>query len=121
MGDNCDLSINDLTTKKITLQAITRPSRSADLANLSLKLCKYRPEGITLSPTALAKTPRQNKPITEFFYPRFQETKRLCPVEATYSYVEKTSSKRTSNQSTLFIALITPHNAVTPPTISRWI
>jgi len=42
-------------------------------------------------------------------------------VEATYSYVEKTSSKRTSNQSALFIELIKQHNGVTPPTIARWI
>ena len=55
MGSNDDLSINDLTLKTAMLLALTRPSRSADLANL-----------ITFRPTKLAKQFRQSKAMADF-------------------------------------------------------
>ena len=82
MGENVTLSINDLTLKTVALLALTRPSRSADLAKLSRVHCKYSPEGVTFAPIALAKQSRQGKPLTDFFFARFPENKNLCPVEA---------------------------------------
>ncbi len=122
MGENVTLSINDLTLKTVALLALTRPSRSVDLAKLSRVHCKYSPEGVTFAPIAVAKQSRQGKPLTDFFFARFPENKNLCPVEAVQAYTDKTKNRCAGEtQQMLFLALIKPHNAVTPSTIARWI
>ena len=55
LGSNDKLPATELTLKTVMLLALTRPSRSVDLANLSLDYRKYSPEGVTFMPTKLAK------------------------------------------------------------------
>lgn len=122
LGNNASLSLNDLTHKTVMLMALTRPSRAADLANLSLEHRKYSPEGVTFAPTKLAKQSRGNKALAEFFFPSFPDNTRLCPVATLRAYEEETREKRTPNSGPqLFIATIKPHNPVTSSTIARWI
>ena len=49
------------------LLALTRPSRSADLAVLQVDRCQFSPEGVTFLPAALVKQTRQGKTLTEYF------------------------------------------------------
>ena len=60
LGPNSEITLSDLTHKLTMLLALTRPSRSADLANLNLQFRKYSPEGVTFAPTKLAKQSRQD-------------------------------------------------------------
>ena len=102
------------------LLALTRPSRSADLARLSLAGFKTTPEGAVFVPAALAKQSTANKAIKDFFFPRFTENVRLCPVHSLTLYIERTRQLRgTSTQ--LFIAIIKPHLPVTTSTVARWL
>jgi len=102
--------------------ALTRPSRSIDLAGLNTKCLKYSPEGVTFVPTELAKQSRQNKKIAEFFFPVFPANNKLCPVTTLRAYQERTRDRRKDKEhSQLFISLIKPYNAVTSSTIARWL
>ena len=122
LGSNDKLPATELTLKTVMLLALTRPSRSVDLANLSLDYRKYSPEGVTFMPTKLAKQSKQSKPITNFFFPVFPGNKLLCPVSALRAYEDKTKSRRGDhNKSQLFIALIKPYNPISSSTVARWI
>ena len=48
-----------------------------------------------------------------------EQDKLWCPVRALKWYVHKTKTLRSSDQ--LFISIHSPHGAVSPDTISRWI
>ena len=122
LGDNQQMHISDLTHKTVMLMALTRPSRSIDLAGLNTKCLKYSPEGVTFIPIELAKQSRQTKKIAEFFFPVFPANDRLCPVTTLRAYQERTRDRRKDKEhSQLFISLIKPYNAVTSSTIARWL
>ena len=71
-------------------------------------------------PVALAKQCNPGRAIKEFFFPRFAENIRLCPVHSLTLYLEKTRELRgTADQ--LFIAIIKPHLPVASCTIARWL
>ena len=120
MGRSKDLELKHLTLKTVFLLAITRPSRSADLANLEVKRMKANNQGVAFSPLTLAKQSRQGKPIAEFFFPFFPDNSCLCPVDTLRTYIDKTKHLR-ANESKLFIAMVKPHKAVTSSTIARWL
>ena len=124
LGDNqdLDLTLADLTLKVVALLALTRPSRSVDLTNLDIRFRHFCPEGVTFHAAKLAKQSRQTKPVKEFFFPKFEQNKKLCPVLALQEYEKRTSEKRSSNGSTqLLIAMIKPHKPVSSSTVARWL
>ena len=122
LGDNQDLPLADLTLKVVALLALTRPSRSVDLTNLDIRFRHFCPEGVTFHAAKLAKQSRQTKPVKEFFFPKFEQNKKLCPVLALQEYEKRTSEKRSSNGSTqLLIAMIKPHKPVSSSTVARWL
>ena len=73
-----------------------------------------------LLPTALAKQSRPGKPLKEFFFPKFSENQKLCPVFFLDLYIKRTASLR-GESSQLFISFIRPHHPVTSSTIARWL
>ena len=122
LGNNDQLSIQDLSSKTVMLMALTRPSRSVDLANLNPEHRRYGPEGVTFMPTKLAKQSRQSKTLSEFFFPAFPHNERLCPVRSLQAYEERTRERQCdSNRSQLFIATISPYKPVASSTIARWV
>ena len=124
LGDNQDLTLADLTLKVVALLALTRPSRSVDLTNLDIRFRHFCPEGVTFHAAKLAKQSRQTKPVKEFFFPKFEQNKKLCPVLALQEYEKKTSEKRSSNgtlSTQLLIAMIKPHKPVSSSTVARWL
>ena len=64
---NESLSPKFLAMKTTMLLALTHPSRSADLLQLSLLGRQYKPDGVLFLPRSLAKQFRQGKPVTSFF------------------------------------------------------
>ena len=106
----------------VALLDLTRPSRSMDLTNLDTRFRQFSPEGVTFLSARLAKQSRQTKPVKEFFFPKFEQNKRLCPVLALQEYEKRTAEKRSSNNSTqLLIAMIRPHKPVSSSTVARWL
>ena len=119
-GENKSLLLPDVAHKLAMLMALTRPSRSADLANLNLNRRSYSQEGVTFLPTKLAKQSRQQKHGTEFFFPCYPHNDRLCPVLALREYESRTTLIRGSH-STVFLSLNKPHKPVSSSTIARWL
>ena len=120
MGANNSLSLQNLSHKLAMLMALTRPSRSADLANLDLKHRTYSAEGATFFPTTLSKQSRQKKHGTEFFFPKYALDDLLCPVLALKEYEVRTKQLRGSHSS-LFLGITKPHKPVCSSTIARWL
>ena len=89
-GDSVSLSLQDLTIKTAMLLALTRPCRGADLAELDLNNRSYIPEGVVFQPSHLSKQSRPSHHNINFFFPKFEEDKCLCPVEALRVYEERT-------------------------------
>ena len=70
-GETESLSLKQLSWKTAMLLALTCPSRSADLSPINLVGGRYKPNGVVVFPTSLAKLLRQGKPLSEFFFPSF--------------------------------------------------
>ena len=64
-----EISLKALTLKTVMLLALTRPSRSVDLARLDISFVQKSPEGFFFRPVTLAKQDRQGKKLAEFFFP----------------------------------------------------
>ena len=121
LGTNTSLSLKQLSHKLCMLLALTRPSRSADLAALQIDRCRFNPEGVTFLPATLAKQSRQGKTLTEYFFPSFSHNRELCPVTTLQKYIDVTSSLRPEGKVKLFVAIVKPHNPVSSATIARWL
>ena len=110
LGDNGQLSLQQLTWKRVMLLALTRTSRSAYLSQLDIRGCHYNPDGVTFAPSSLAKQSRQGKAIREFFFPSFPDSITLCPVT---TYEDRTQDFQ-EEETKLFVATIKPHRARCP-------
>ena len=119
LGDNGQLSLQQLTRKTVTPLALTRASRSADLSQLDIKGCHYNPDGVTFAPSSLAKQSSQGKANREFFFTSFPDSIRLCAVTTLGSYEDRTQDFR-EEETKLFLATIKPHRAVSSSTIAIW-
>ena len=57
-----------------------------------------------------------------FFFPSFEEDKRLCPVETLKVYEQRTALFRdSSGENRVFRSFIGKHGPVTSSTIARWL
>ena len=122
LGDNANLSLQDLTMKLTMLLALTRPTRSSDITSLDLRFRRYTPEGVVFKPTKLAKQSKPERELAEFFFTSFPHNTRLCPVSTLHAYEAATSGIWKDNtEEKLLIATIKPHKAVASFTIARWL
>ncbi len=120
MGANNGLSLKELTLKTVMLLSLTRPSRSADLAQLEVGAMHPHPDGVSFTPTHLSKQSRQGRPLQDFFFPSFKQNLLLCPVTTLEAYLERTKNCR-GQVTKVLIGTIKPHKAVAPSTIARWL
>lgn len=96
------------------LLALTRPSRSADLSQLSLSGKHFKPDGVSFIPSSLVKQSQQGK------RPSFPHEPGLYPVVTLKDYEERTTHVRRAELKPL-LALIKWFEAVTSSTIARWL
>ena len=119
----------NLTTKTTFLIAIACGRRRSFLHALSTKPghVRWETNGVRLIPHAkfVAKNQTMNSSPSETFIPSLKtlssvsEDKLWCPVRALKWYLHRTKDIRTSDN--LFVSINSPHGAVSPDTISRWI
>ena len=117
---NSRSSLKLLAQRTTMLLALSRPSRSTDLSRLNLKGFRNTPEGVVFLPSDLAKQSRPGKALAEFFFPRFTEDTRLCPVRSLELYLQATQTLR-GDTTQLLISYIKPHGPVTSSTVARWL
>ena len=81
-------------------------------------------EGVSFKLTTPRKSGSADKPA-EAFFARFDQDKRLCPVECLRQYLKSTRDIRpvipSSQPDRLFISFIRPHKPVTSTTLGRWL
>ena len=110
LGNNEGLTLRQRTLKTVMLLALTRPSRSADLSNLSVHWRSYRSDGVTFRPTHLAEQNRSSKHIPDLFFPCFKDDHTLSPVVTLKAYQERTKQFRNLQAKVcLFLSWIGKH------------
>ena len=83
--------------------------------------------GVAFKPIRLSKQSRSSRPITDFFFPAFQEDITICPVITLRAYESGIEQFRNISseecKSELSLSWIKPHNPVTSSTIciARWL
>ena len=87
---------------------------------MDLRGYRNTPEGAVFQPSSLAKQSRPGKDLKQFFFPRFAENTKLCPVSSLEHYLRVTQPLR-GEPAQLFISFIKPHQPVTSSTIARWL
>ena len=122
LGKNHTLSLKAISMKLVTLFALTCPERISALASLDLRHCSVLPQGMSSKLTVTRKTGRLGKPA-EAFFARFDQDRKLCPVECFRYYVKLSRNVRPVIPSflpdKLFISFIRPHKPVTSTTLGR--
>ena len=121
LGDNHSLSLKSLSLKLVVLLALTRPSRSSDLSNLSLKSMRILPDGVQFNPVCLLKQFCPSRPLKPFTFPSFSANKLLHPKETVQAYVAKTESFRGEGKDKLLLSYVQPHNPICSSSVARWI
>lgn len=105
LGKNRTLSLKVISMKLVTLFALTCPERISALASLDLRHCSVLP--------------------AEAFFARFDQDRKLCPVECFRYYLKLSRNVRpvipSSVPDKLFISFIRPHKPVTSTTLGRWL
>ena len=124
LDKNRSLALKVISMKLVTLFALTCPERISALATLDLRHCSIHPEGISFKLTTPRKSGSADK-LAEAFFARFDQDKRLCPVECLRQYLKSTRDIRpvipSSQPDRLFISFIRPHKPVTSTTLGRWL
>lgn len=116
---NEELTLDKLTYKTITLLAISTAQRAQTLSKINLSNIQKSSHRITIKIPDFVKTSRPgcHQPVINL--PFFLEKISICPASALLSYIERTSSLRTSDY--LFVGFRKPHKVVGTQTLSRWI
>ena len=121
LGYNHSLSLKSLSLKLVVLLALTRPSKSSDLSNLSLKSMRILPDGLQFNPVCLSKQSRPSRPLKPFTFPSFSANELLCPKETVQAYVARTESFRGEGKDKLLLSYVRPHNPICSSSVARWI
>ena len=125
LGDNSSLTLCQLSIKTAMLLALTRPSRSVELANLDISTGTYVASGVIFKPLHLSKQSRASRPMEDFFFPELSQDSSLFPVRTLRAYESQMTEFRNSNENTtqskLFLSWIGKHTPVTSSTIARWL
>ena len=120
LGDNQNISLKLLSFKLTMLLALTRPSRSADLSQLSISHRVYKSDGVCFYPQSLTKQSRQGSQIATFFFPSLPDNSKLCPVVTLKAYEARTQPFR-GKETRLLLAIIKPNHPISSSTVARWL
>ena len=122
---NESLSLCMLTLKTTMLLALTRPSCAEDLDILDIQTRSFLAKGVVFRSTHISKQSRPSKPLSDFFFPAFQEDSNICPVATLKAYEDRTLQFRKDDsnvfKSKLFLSWIGKHDPAYSSTIARWL
>ena len=111
--------------KAATLCALSRPCRSAELANLSYQSLAFSSMSVSASPLAPLEQCHPGRVIKEYFFPIFSDNSNICPVATLQFYYDKTSQWRSlqtmQKKPVVFLTSTKPCGPAASATIARWI
>ena len=114
-------SLLELSMKAVTLCALTRPCRSAELAAMDVDSIRFSPEGVRVLPIAPPKQARAGNAIKDYFFPQFEQNINICPVTTLRKYCDRSRPNRPTGVKHLFITTRKPFHPASSATIARWI
>jgi len=94
LGENKDLSLKDLSSKLLTLMALTTASCVSELQALDLRFHYYKPHGVLFKLATLTKKRQLGASPKELFFSSFPEDNNLCMVQCLKHYESRTESFR---------------------------
>lgn len=114
--DNEYLTRKELSAKLAMLLCLISCRRVSDVRALDITGRVFSLLGVSF--TVCRRTKTHTRVIE---YPAFQESPKLCVVRCLKAYEDMTSELRPPGERQLLIALRKPHQAVSSPTIARWV
>ncbi|CAH2207684.1 jg21883 [Pararge aegeria aegeria] len=116
---NEELTLDKLTSKTITLLALSTAQRVQTLSKIKVSNVQNLSQRITIKIPDIIKTSRPGSQQPTIHLPFFMEKTAICPASTLLCYIERTSPLRTSDE--LFVGIRNPHKPVGTQTLSRWI
>ena len=120
LGDNTQLSLQDLTMKTTMLLALVTGQRCQTIQVLNTEQLVRSDDMWSFHINKLLKTSRPGKHFGKIEIKAFTEDKLICPVTALKEYVARTLPVRQQN-SQLLLSYQKPHKPVSSETIGKWI
>ena len=114
------LELKMLTYKTTMLLALAESSRAHEICYLDTYYLTKHSSGYTFQFGKITKTVRRNKLRPPIKYKHFHTNENLCPCYHIDIYIEKTQNIR-KGENQLLLATVSPHQAVTTQTVSRWL
>ncbi len=120
LGDNTQLSPQDLTMKITVLLALVTGQRCQTIQVLNIEQLVRNDDMLSFHINKLLKTSRPGKHFGMIQIKAFTEDKVICPVTVLKEYVARTLPLR-KNNSQLLLSYRKPHKPVSSETIGKWI
>ncbi|XP_030765284.1 uncharacterized protein LOC115889439 [Sitophilus oryzae] len=116
-----DSSLKMLSSKLVTLMALSTGQRIQTLALIKCSEIRIGDNGVKIFIDELTKTsgPNRNQPCLDF--PYFAEKPELCVASLIKQYLEVTNSIRDPTCDRFFLTYRKPHGPATQQTLSRWL
>ena len=120
LGSNDKLTLQELTSKLITLLALTTGHRMQTFANVKIDNIEVKDKKAEIKIPDRIKTTGTNRKQPILVLPVYCKNRKICPVMALKIYLDRTKSIRNSINN-LFISIKCPYKAVKEQTLSRWV
>lgn len=118
--DNSQLDLKSLTTKLITLLALTTGHRMQTFSLIKIENIEIRSKSIDIKIPDRIKTTGLNRSQPVLVLPYYHKNKKVCVATALRTYLDRTKENR-KNIDSLFLSHKRPFKAVTSQTLSRWV
>lgn len=120
LGDNKQLTLQDLTMKITMLLALVTGQRCQTIQALNIEQMVRSDDMWCFHINTLLKTSRPGKHLGTIEIKAFTEDKAICPVNVLKEYVARTLPLR-KNTPQLLLSYQKPHKPVSSETIGNWI
>lgn len=121
MYPNESLSLEMLTKKLVTLLALITAQRVQTLSKICIDNITLLNDTFYVTIPKRIKTTGTNRPQPLIQIPYFHERPALCAASVLKTYLDRTQTLRTQNETYLFLTFKKPHHVATTQTLSRWI
>jgi integrase len=117
---NCDIGIEQLSKKLVTILALTTGHRVQTLSYITIDNIHFHKNGVKITIPDLIKTSKPGSTQPVLHLPYFREKIEICPVKTLESYITITKAIR-GDIKKLIITYKKPQKSASSQTISRWI
>ena len=107
--------------KTVTLCALTRPCRLAELAAMDFDSIRFSPDGVRVLPIVPPKQAQAGSAIKDYFFPQLGQNANICPMTTLQKYCDCSRPNCPTGVKHLCITTKKPFHLASSATIDRWI